>query len=88
MDIRRGLTERDPDNSDWLRDLSVSLYSLASIMEVQGRLPEALEQRQADLAIAERLVALDPTNLQWQNDLKESRQALEALNRQISPRLG
>ena len=79
----RRLTERDPDNTGWLRDLSMSHYLMASILETQGRLPEALAEREADLGIAERLVRLDSTNRQWQEDLKASHEALEALKRRI-----
>lgn len=84
MSIMRRLTERDPDNSDWLRDLSVSHYLVASILEKQGQLLEALVEREAGLFIAERLAALDATNQQWQQDLQASRQALVEFRQRIA----
>jgi hypothetical protein len=80
----RRLAERDPDNTGWLRDLSMSHYLISSILEKQGRLTEALEEREAGLGIAERLARLDSTNKQWQDDLKASQDALEALKNRIT----
>ncbi len=41
-------------------------------------------EREADLGIAKRLVRLDPTNKQWQEDLKASQEFLDALKRRIT----
>lgn len=79
----RRLTELDPNNTNWFRGLSVSHYCMASILEKQCRLPEALAERQDGLGISERLVRIDSTNRLWQKDLKTSLEALETLKRRI-----
>lgn len=83
MDICRRLTERDPDNSDWLSNLSVSHYLIASVLTEQGKLAEALIEKEANIKIAEYLAQLDLRNQQWQDDFKASRLALERLNQRL-----
>ena len=38
MDIIQRLTERDPDNNGWLRDLSVSHTNVGLVLQAQGNL--------------------------------------------------
>ncbi len=73
----------DPDNTDWQRDLSISHRFIATLFEQQGRLAEALTEREAGLAIAERLAPLDETNADWHHELAASREALQALKQRM-----
>ena len=59
---------RDPDNSEWQRDLSVSHDRIGNIERAQGNLAAALTSFQAGMAIAQKLAAADPSNSQWQLD--------------------
>ncbi len=70
--IRERLTERDPENTDWQRDLSVSHNYVGAVYEAQGRLAEALREYEASKAIRERLTERDPENTDWQRDLSVS----------------
>jgi eukaryotic-like serine/threonine-protein kinase len=79
------LTQRDPDNTDWQRDLSVSHNRVGDIYQAQGRLADALREYEAVLAIAERLAAHDPTNAQWQKDLATTQMSVDRLRKQLGP---
>ncbi len=59
---RQGLAREEYAALSWLGDVSVA----------QGRLAEALQCYQAQLAIVERLAQADPDNMQWQRDLSVS----------------
>ena len=67
--IREGLAKRDPANTEWQRDLSVSHDRIGDVLVAQGDGPGALEAYQAGLAIAEGLAKRDPANTQWQVDV-------------------
>jgi tetratricopeptide (TPR) repeat protein len=70
--LRLDLTQRDPSNAGWQRELSVSHNCVGGVLAAQGRLSEALQEYLADLAIAERLAAHDPSNAGWQRELSVS----------------
>ncbi len=72
LDIRQPLAARDPDNAEWLRDLSVSHERIGDVRRDQGDLAGALDAFQKDLDIAQRLAARDPDNAGWQRDLSVS----------------
>ena len=63
---------RDPANTDWQRDLSVSHNKIGDVLVAQGDGPGALAAYRRDLAIAEALAARDPANTQWQTDVAVS----------------
>ena len=67
--IMEPLAARDPGNTQWQRDLSISHNKLGDVLVAQGNLPGALEAYRKDLAIMEPLAARDPGNTQWQRDL-------------------
>jgi hypothetical protein len=69
LTIREALAARDPANTEWQRDLSVSHDRIADVLVVQGDGPGALAAYRKGLAIAEALAARDPANTQWQRDL-------------------
>ena len=64
----RGLA-RDPGNTEWQRNLSVSHGRLGDVAVTDGDLTAARRAYQASLNIAEALAARDPGNTQWQWDL-------------------
>ena len=72
MAIAEGLAKRDPANTEWQRDLSVSHDRIGNVLEAQGDGPGALAAYQASLAIAEGLAKRDPANTGWQRDLSVS----------------
>jgi len=63
----------------------VSHTNVGNVFQAQGRLAEALAEYQADLAIAERLALLDPTNAGWQTDLRITRELIDELRDGIKP---
>jgi tetratricopeptide (TPR) repeat protein len=67
--IREGLSQRDPANTQWQRDLSVSHERIGDVRVSQGDGPGALTAHEAALAIAEGLAQRDPANTQWQVDV-------------------
>ncbi|TAK22884.1 MAG: CHAT domain-containing protein [Chloroflexota bacterium] len=73
------LTARDPTNSEWQRDLSVSHIRIGAVLLAQGDAPGALAAFRAALAIRERLAQQDPTNSQWQRDLQAVRRRIAHL---------
>jgi tetratricopeptide (TPR) repeat protein len=67
--IAEGLAKRDPANTQWQRDLSVSNNKIGDVLVAQGDGPGALAAYQASLAIREGLAKRDPANTGWQRDL-------------------
>jgi tetratricopeptide (TPR) repeat protein len=66
------LTQRDPDNAVWQRDLSVSYNFMGSVKEAQGDLTGAEQAYQQGLDIMLALTKRDPHNADWQRDLSVS----------------
>ena len=69
LQIREKLAARDPANTEWQRDLSISHNRIGDVHQAQGDLEAALSAYQQSLQIAEKLAARDPANPQWQADL-------------------
>ncbi len=67
--IAENLSARDPKNTGWLRDLSVSHDRLGDVAVAEGDLPSARKAYEDGLAIARDLSARDPKNAGWQRDL-------------------
>lgn len=67
--IAQQLAVRDPANTEWQRDLSVSHDRIGDVLVAQGDGPGALTSFRKGLAIDEALAARDPANGQWQNDV-------------------
>ena len=63
------LVNRDPNNVDWQRALSISYNKLGKIYSSLGFLPEALKACKASLDIGEKLCELDSSNMIWKKDL-------------------
>jgi tetratricopeptide (TPR) repeat protein len=67
--IRETLAAKDPGNTGWQRDLSVSHTKIGDVLLAEGDRSGALAAYRKDLAIAEALAAKDPGNAKWQRDL-------------------
>ena len=61
--------KRDPANTTWQRDLSISHERIGNALRSQGYGRDALKAYQKSLEIKETLTKLDPANTQWQVDL-------------------
>ena len=72
MKITADRADRDPANTQWQRDLSVSHDRIGDVLVAQGDGPGALAAYRKGLAIHEALAQRDPANTQWQRDLSVS----------------
>ena len=72
IEHHRSLSQADPQNSTWQRDLSVSLEKLGDIHLAQGRLDLALSSFQQSHDIRQGLAASEPANAESQRDLSVS----------------
>jgi uncharacterized protein DUF4062 len=77
------LTEDDPGNTEWQRDLAVSHSRLGDVAVAQGNLPDAVRRYGAALAIMEKLAASDPTNAVWQDDVEKCRRRVAEVREKI-----
>ena len=71
-----GLVARDPTNTEWQRDLSVSHNRIGDVLLGRGDLEGALQEYRELLAIGERLAAKDPENSSWQRDMAAGHQKI------------
>lgn len=62
LEIAETLAARDPDNTNWQRDLSVKCERIGNVQVKQGDLAGALTSYRKEQGIAETLVARDPSN--------------------------
>ena len=67
-----------------MRELAVAHNCVGDVLAAQGQLSEALQEYLAALAISERLVAHDPSNVQWQEDLNVTRMLIDKLQIEIN----
>jgi tetratricopeptide (TPR) repeat protein len=67
--IRQALAAKDPSNTQWQSELSVSDDNIGDVLVTQDKLDEALASYKRGLAIRQALAAKDPSNTQWQRDL-------------------
>ncbi len=70
--LAEALAGRDPANTVWQRDLSVSHERIGNVLVAQGDGAGALKAYRASLAIREALAGRDPANTEWQRDLSVS----------------
>ena len=82
--VRKKLAARDPGNTEWLHDLSYSLFQISKLDAKQKHWPDAIGNAEASLKIAEQLSQLDRSNVTWQDDVKAGRAWLEQLRRQAA----
>jgi predicted negative regulator of RcsB-dependent stress response len=74
------LTQSDPGNAGWQRDLAVSHGNIARVLIQTGEKPGAREAFRKAQAIMQRLTALSPTNATWKDDLAYITAQLADLN--------
>jgi predicted negative regulator of RcsB-dependent stress response len=72
LGIREVMVARDPANTGWQRDLSVSQIEIGDVLLAQGNGPGALAAYRKGLEIQEALAARNPANTGWQRDLSVS----------------
>jgi tetratricopeptide (TPR) repeat protein len=72
LEIREKLAARDPANTEWQRDLSVSYGKIGDVQSAQGELSSALSSYNKTLGIEKQLGARDPADTEWQRDLSVS----------------
>ena len=63
------LTQRDPSNANWQRELSVSHNCVGRVLAAQGQLSEALREYEAYKQLMLDLTQRDPSNADWQREL-------------------
>ena len=69
LEVRKELSELDPANSQWKRDLSVSYDRVGDVLVAQGNRAGALKAFEDGQKIFKELSELDPANADWQRDL-------------------
>lgn len=72
LEIARDLVRRDPDNTEWQRELSVSWDNIGVLRLRLGDGDGAWQAFEASLKIAKDLARTDPDNTEWQRDLSVS----------------
>jgi tetratricopeptide (TPR) repeat protein len=60
------LTQFDPNNAGWQRDLSLSYVKVGNVRVARGDVAGALKSYRDSLAIRERMAQSDPRNTDWQ----------------------
>ncbi|MBS0551034.1 MAG: tetratricopeptide repeat protein [Proteobacteria bacterium] len=74
--LAKQLTDGDPANTDWRRDLSVSHNKIGNVLVAQGDGAGALAAYRKGHEIFKSLVAHDPANTGWQRDLSVSHEKI------------
>jgi tetratricopeptide (TPR) repeat protein len=69
LGISRRLTEQDPSNAGWQRELAWAHSRVGDVLQAQGKLAAAQAAFDEHLAISRRLAEQDPSNAGWQRDL-------------------
>jgi len=72
-DIAKKLVDRDPHNTEWQRDLSISYNKIGDVLaEDPDKLPAALDYYNKAWDIVRKLADRDPDDTVWQRDLSIS----------------
>ncbi|WP_415839093.1 tetratricopeptide repeat protein, partial [Pseudoalteromonas byunsanensis] len=82
LKLAQSMAERDTGNSEWQRDLSLSLNNLGGIQKQKGDLNGAEQSYLAALKIRQTLAERDPSNSLWQRDLSLSLNNLGDIEKQ------
>ncbi len=77
LEIAQKLAARDPSQTEWQRDLSVSWNKIGDVRRAQGDLSGARKHYERALEIIEPLAKKDPSNAQWRSDLEWVRARLD-----------
>ncbi len=76
---RQELVELDPGNAGYRRDVFISTAKLGLFAERMGDLSKAIAHFEAMVEMMTKLVAMDPANAQWKQDLQNATRDLERL---------
>jgi hypothetical protein len=83
LQIREALAQADTKNTEWQRDVSVSLKKIADVKLAQGDAKAALVAYERGLQICEALAKADTKNTGWQADVVISCVKLSGLPRDL-----
>jgi tetratricopeptide (TPR) repeat protein len=72
LDINRRLVDKDPRNTQWQLDVSISLDRIGDLLAAQGNLSGAIENYRESRDIRRAFVAKDESNARWQIALAAS----------------
>jgi hypothetical protein len=81
LSIDRGLVEIDGSNSEWQRNLSLSLQRFGDVKLTVGDTIAAFAAFEKSFALCRRLAASDKTNIRWQKALSSSIEKISRLKR-------
>ncbi|MCK6411661.1 MAG: hypothetical protein L6Q55_04460 [Azonexus sp.] len=84
LSVAQELVSKEPDNSEWQRDLSVSYDKVADILR-RSDPAAALVNYQASLKIRQDLAQREPDNTEWQRDLSVSYNKVADILRRSDP---
>ena len=65
LEVCKKIADKDPDNTEWKRDLSICYQKLGTALSIQGDLEGAEGAFTSVLKIRQELAAQDPNNSQW-----------------------
>ena len=68
--ILQKLTEEQPGNFEWRRDLSLAMEKVGNALADDGKVDDAIASYQAGVTILARLATAAPNNRQWREDLR------------------
>src|SRR5262245_17577092 len=86
--LRAKLAAANPANTEWQRDVSLSLDRVGNVLVADGRTAEALDAYRAGLTIAEKLVAADPGNTVAARSRRQRHQSRQCAGQDRTPRRG
>jgi hypothetical protein len=69
LETRSALSQRDPENTEWQHDLSISHDKIGDALVGQAKPRKAQAAYHAGLEIVETLAQQDSENVQWQIDI-------------------
>ena len=75
--LAQGLALQDAENTKWQYHLSLSCYRLSLVYEKLKDMPRAVEYAKEAIKIDESLVAREPSNATWQEQLGNSRRRVK-----------
>ena len=67
--VARRMAAADPGNTDWQRDVAISLERLGGLKLTAGDFAAALAAYEEGLKVRRRLAAIDAGNTLWQRDV-------------------
>ncbi|MBF8274657.1 MAG: hypothetical protein HW380_3762, partial [Magnetococcales bacterium] len=79
MEITKRLSELDPKNAVWQRDLAISNERMGTILAEMDRGEEAITYLQQEIAIVEAVFARFPNQRPFQYDLDGVRELLDKI---------